>query len=368
MKKHIILFALAAATLCACSTDEVIETSPPPAPRAIEFTQAFVTPASRGALTKDVLQSSSNGKFAVWGWMNTKEANPTSVKIFNGVRVTYTGGTWTYTPAVNWIPDRNYKFFALASTYNDTQTLRFQTPSRLTSWGGTEFEYFASVHDFTNDLIYATAEATTGSTIEEQPDAVGFTFNHVLAQVLFTITDNSHADHSLAIQEVKYSGFSSGKFTLHHTQPATHDRPAVTWQTPTANYAEVLLEGYTENDDTQLFTTAQVNTNKPAKPIFVVPNSTGLSTPAYNGSLEIKAKMYQGANHGKQASDVELIEQTKTASIEYNFLPGHSYHVKVALGDLSSGFPITFTVIDVTPYVDDNERPNQSTDVPVTIN
>lgn len=356
MKKHIILFALAAATLCACSSDEILETSPPQTARSIEFTQAFVTPASRAAvLTKDYMQR-NGGKFAVWGYMNTTD-NSSSVQVFARQTVNYTNGSWTYTPLQYWVANRSYKFFALASTLNRPSTLNFAMPTTCTAWGNTTFNYRITEQEaFTDDLAYATADVTTLPSIETQPAPVSFTFNHVLSQVLFTIEDSSSEIHSISVSEVKYTGIDEGSFVLAPSQ-GDKTKPNVIWTPSNTSTIEVSLDGYYDNNDTDLFTTKGSDTRS-SKPIFVIPNKGVGSSPANNGTLSLKCKLYQGTDRDLTK---ELDEVTKTAMIEYNFQPGHSYHVKVSIENITSGYPITFTVNDVTSFVDENNN------VPVTI-
>lgn len=359
MKKHIILSALAAAMLCACSSDEVLDTSPPQPQCAISFEQPFVTPGSRAVpLSKAQLQSADNGKFAVWAYMNEYDQTAqtvTSRLIMSQVPVYYNKpaapNAWWYQNTQYWVADRYYKFFALASTLNRASTLSFNMPTTCTSWGNTAFRYTVSTSEaFCDDLAYATEDRTMPSSIATQPAPVSFTFNHVLAQVVFIIEDHSLDAHRIEItDQVRYTGYGEGSFMLLPNQ-SDKTRPSVTWTLNNASTAETSLDGErfnNANNDRVLFSTIKQSDGQLPGGIFVIPNTTGTFAQANNGTLAIPCRMID-VNTG-----TTLIEKIATAKINANFEPGHSYQVKVKMQDLTSGFPIDFDITDVTPFVND---------------
>lgn len=331
--KHLFYLAAFAAICAACSNNEIMDTAPPKKMKQIEMSGSFINNPTRGALTTQTLT-----KFAVWAWQNQGDD---SHRVFDGAVVRQQlNGSWQYDNTRYWIPDRTYRFFALASSKNDSQTLTFQSPAAVSAWNNISFTYTLGPNrPFDDDLVYATKVVTTPEDVSGmQP--VDLTFNHVLSQLTFTIIDNTPPDHSLKVSNISYKGAKQGTCTLKSVQPGT--APAVSWAIPTSQITVPLSGGPNDN---------AFWTTHPANPIFVIPAliEDGVAS---NGTLSLKAQLYDKEN---PADDEEpIMVKTLTGTISYNFVPGGSYHVKltIGIGDMTSNKPIVFTVTQLNEFGD----------------
>lgn len=176
--KKIFVSILAVAVLASCSNEETIDQV---APEAIGFDNVFVDNATR---TTDSSYSSTNlpDSFLVYGTTQGDEQGAPVVPIFDGVTVSKNGsGVYQYESAYTqyWIAGNFYNFAALVNADAQKVTKADSMPSSVV--------YTA---DYTSgntaDLLYATASAPGLAT---NNPTVGFTFNHLLSNVKFTVTN-----------------------------------------------------------------------------------------------------------------------------------------------------------------------------------
>lgn len=206
--KKTLFTVLAAAALVACTKSEVVETL---APEAIAFDNTFVDNA-----TKTIDNSFSATKlpetFAVYG--TTQHVGQAAVSIFDGVTVTKNGSEYKYDPKYTqyWIEGNTYKFAALVNAGDVTCVDLLPSTVDYTAAYATD----GSVAD-TPDLMYATYQ-TTGL-ISGNP-TVSFTFDHLLANVKFTLENtmtNNPAEnlYEYALTDIKINNaYTSGTCTL----------------------------------------------------------------------------------------------------------------------------------------------------------
>jgi len=183
MKKTLII-TLASIAFVSCSQDETVATMDRV---AIEFDKVFVENSTSSRAATD-LTAANLTDFAVYGSVVKGEQKG---NIFNCQKVTGTqAGGYTYSPAQYWIPGANYHFTAFAPYENAKWTY---TPADGTDsqYGTTEAQ--RGTLTFSNgdaaasqDLLWAYQTAATEAAITKQPEAVSFSFLHLLSRVKFT--------------------------------------------------------------------------------------------------------------------------------------------------------------------------------------
>lgn len=176
MKKTLFTI-LAAAALVACTKSEVVDVL---APEAIAFDNTFVDNATK---TTDNSFSATNlpESFVVYG--TTQHGTESAVSIFDAVPVSMNDGVYKYAPEYTqyWIEGNAYKFAALVNANPTEVDCTNLLPTSLVYTAA--YATNGTVED-TPDLMYATATAT--GLAASNPD-VAFTFNHLLANIKFTL-------------------------------------------------------------------------------------------------------------------------------------------------------------------------------------
>ena len=186
--KKVFIAILAVAALAACNKSEVIEA---PKGAAIAFDNAFVDNATKAA--KDITKANLVD-FGVYG---TVAKGGNNALIFENTQVSKTGDSYTYSPAQYWIEGADYTFSAYAPFRNAHWTY---APTDAHN-GTLSFDNEAAKGE--QDLLFAVAERTTG-VISAAPEAVSFTFGHLLSKVVFKYTNVfTDAKITLNVYDVK---------------------------------------------------------------------------------------------------------------------------------------------------------------------
>ena len=206
--KKVLLSVLAVGMLTACSQDETVDMQ---APSQIAFAGAFVDNVTRAADPSITTETIKN--FSVWGYVDNKgETGTTLGQVFNDVTVSNKNGVWTYNPLQYWAPNNQYHFFAL-STNTETDYKGEVGKESLAQNGIGEIS-FTNV-DGSEDLLYATAEATTGASITTAPAPVKFVFDHLLSKVKFTFKNGFATGYStLEVTDIEMTVPGKGKIAL----------------------------------------------------------------------------------------------------------------------------------------------------------
>lgn len=209
MKKTLFTI-LAAASLVACTKSEVVDAL---APEAIAFNNTFVDNATK---TTDNSFSATNlpESFVVYG--TTQHGTENAVSIFDAVAVSKNDGVYTYAPEHTqyWIEGNAYKFAALVNADTEEVANANLLPSSLVYTAA--YATDGTVAD-TPDLMYATATAT--GLAAANPD-VAFTFNHLLANIKFTLKNTMTYNPAENLYEYALTGiqinnaYTSGTCTL----------------------------------------------------------------------------------------------------------------------------------------------------------
>ena len=177
--------------LAACTsevTDEDLQGDASPiAFRTAEVTKAVVTGFNDG------------DAFSVWGGYGGDATN-----VFDGVTVTNSNGSWTYSPYQYWIAGKSYRFYAVYPTAVKTEVAEDGTITV------TDFDASKTGKDAV-DLMTAQSGEMSGSS----PELVAFTFNHALTRLSFAIklADDMPAGYKVSVNNLSFRAYSQGNMT-----------------------------------------------------------------------------------------------------------------------------------------------------------
>lgn len=171
--KKIFIAIMAVAAAVSCSQELTVDA---PKGAAIAFDNAFVENATRAAdYTADNIKN-----FSVYGFI-TKD---TEGAIFTDQKVAGSKADgFTYSPAQYWVGGATYSFSALVP-YNGRHWEYAATNS-----GNGVIEFDNETAAANQDLLFAYATRTTPASITAAPEAVAFTFDHVLSRVKFSFVN-----------------------------------------------------------------------------------------------------------------------------------------------------------------------------------
>ncbi len=190
MKKIHLIAASAAIIMASCSNDELVK-APEAAPIGFDSYIGKVTRADDATLA-------NVNAISVYGYIG----DAGTPKIFDGTIVSKTSGDWTYTPLQYWTAGKNYFFTALASQvsagnshYGYTWATDLTTETAGFNGNGTvSFENTQDKASGNEDLLYASATATTPAEITTAPSRVQFAFRHALSRVKFSFKNGMGSD------------------------------------------------------------------------------------------------------------------------------------------------------------------------------
>ena len=205
--RKLLVCALAAAGMVACVNEDVVQL---PKSDVISFADAFINNSTRAevaadpSLTKETLKA-----FDVWAYMTSVDG---TVLVDEDVELN--GTKWDYANLQYWTPNKDYFFAALAPMNSNYWDLDATEAVFGEGAGLVTFEN----NDGSEDLIYATASATTPDMDvlqEEGMDAVKFQFQHLLSKVKFTFKNGFLTENAtIKIENVTMSAPKSGEINL----------------------------------------------------------------------------------------------------------------------------------------------------------
>jgi hypothetical protein len=203
--KKIFIAVLAAATFASCSNEDTVNVDNG---ALIGFGKVFVENSTRA---NDL--ATGNFDFGVYGLV---EKGGNNALIFDNQTVAADG---TYSPAQYWIAAAQYYFTAIAPKTN----AKWSYTTTTAHTGTITFDNEKA--DANQDLLFAYVKpAATPAQINTKPDAVGFTFNHMLSRVRFTFTNGFGAGSNIKL-EVKdvtiTDAYASAELAVADGAPAT---------------------------------------------------------------------------------------------------------------------------------------------------
>ena len=194
MKKTLFI-TLASIALVSCSQDETVATMDRV---AIEFDKVFIENSTSSRAATDITAANLTD-FAVYGSVVKGEQKG---NIFNKQKVSGTqAGGYTYSPAQYWIPGADYHFTAIAPFEGAKWTYTCRTED-VSEYGTRQAHYGTITFDNASaeakqDLLWAYQSASTQTTT---PDAVRFSFQHMLSRAKFTFVNDFEVGSNISLK------------------------------------------------------------------------------------------------------------------------------------------------------------------------
>jgi hypothetical protein len=320
--KKIFIAVLAVAALASCSKEQTVNVDKG---AAIGF-DTFVENSTRA---NDLVKGAFD--FGVFGLV---EKGNNSALIFNNQTVNANGG---YSPAQYWIAAAQYYFTAIApKTTPANATWSYATTNAHS--GTITFDNSAAAAN--QDLLFAyNKPAQTPTQITAQPDAVAFTFNHMLSRVRFTFANGFGQGSNITLQVTDVTitdAYATAQLAV------ADGTPAAAW----TNFGATFSKNFGQvGDDTLATLTDTGNTmSASTEHFYLIP-----ANKTYNVTFTVK--LFQAG--------VELDTYNRTATIpaipDTGMQKGMSYDIKTTLtaqntSDDGELWPIEFTVDTVTGW------------------
>ena len=334
--KKLFIAILAVAGLAACSQDMTLET---PKGAAIAFDNAFVNNSTRAT---DITKATLND-FGVYGSVEKEvDSEIQQGLIFTNQRVYKSGDAFIYSPAQYWIANAQYDFVAIAPYQENgdgkTPTWTYATTTEDDAKNGT-LTFYNNRAAANQDLLFASAERTTQN-ITSKPDAVSFTFNHLLSRVKFTFVNGFAAGSNitLKITDVLITDtYESGTIAI------ANGAVADTW-----TVADNTLNVDFNDAGTEFL--AEAGGKASTEHHYLIPAQA-----SYNITFNVELKQ----------AGVSVGNYDRTATVNaLDLQKGQSYELKATLNasntsDQGEIYPIEFTVNSVAnwqPYDADNDE------------
>ena len=323
MKKLLLIGLAATAMLTSCSKDETVEVTPS---NAIKFDNAFVDNSTRSFVDPS-LSMTNLEDFSVWSFMD----EATGV-VMDGVKVSKSGASWTYTPLAYWVGGHTYTFEAVAPA-----TGAIWTPVVN---GGDLTGIKVTTNTGKQDILYATAEKTTPAKMETSPGAVAFTFKHMLAKVKFTFANAyTNANYTIKVSNIKIvNAYRAGEYNM--TAWTGSD------ETLALNFGAATLANGAEPGKIEIGQKAESN-----EELLLIP-----STVEKSYKITFTAELSVGT---KVAGTYNLTSTITGAALEM----GKSYNFTASLDhtninpDGGTDFPIEFTVTEIEGWQNGGDVP-----------
>ena len=316
---------LAVAAMVACSTEDTLVQAP--MNDAIGF-DTFVNNSTRANdVTTETIEDFGFGVYA----SVTNSANQSGL-ILDNEKVTFDGNAWGYANTQYWVAGNDYNFAAIAP-FADAKWA--YTPANGTAQNGViAFNNAAAAAN--QDLVFATAAREVKVAPTAQPDAVAFTFGHLLSRVRFSFANGfqSAGNIKLAVSNVHITdAYANGTIEVKNGEVAAAWTPAdKNLDVVFGNAAAVITEG--EKQSTEHF--------------YLIPNSESAT---YTVTFDVT--LYQAG--------VEIDTYSHTVALTCAMNRGCSYDIKTTLtpentsDDDSVIYPIEFTVTEVEDWANYSE-------------
>lgn len=332
MKKINLIAAGAALVLTACSNDALVQA---PEEMPIGF-QSYIGKVTRA----DDATLSNVTSITVYGYLG----DPGTPRLFDGTMVSNASGDWTYSPLQYWNAGKNYFFTAVASpVLSGNNRYQYTWSDDLPT--ATEGFHGAGTIDFDNsaasgneDLIYASATATTPAEITTAPSRVAFAFKHALSRVKFTFNNAMGSDaYSIKIHDLKINNAAAtGSLELGAENPV--------WAAAGSTELALRPNLFTPNNGTAANAAAVASGTK-----FIIPETKALSI-TFSVDLIVNNAVIETYTH----SEVVL------PSI--SFQNGYSYNFVAELNPENINpdqelYPILFTVTSVEGWTENGDTP-----------
>ena len=289
--KKLLVSVLALAGLAACNNELVV--SEQNNSQAITFDGVFVENATRSVDPSTTTGSLS--EFYVWAIID----NATGT-VFDDEKVSKSGSAWGYNETQYWAPGHKYYFSAIAGDRTNDQIALELATERGMDTNGLGTATFTNENG-TNDFLYAEYEYTTPQTVTAAPEAVKFTFDHLLSKVKFTFKngfDNENNTIVVTNVQMKAPKVASIDLTQNTYAWTGHDGEVTLEMGNAANGARIEVGDFAASDNERL----------------TIPAGAGME---YIITFDVKSYM----------GDVEATTATKSIVLTgYEFEAGRAYN------------------------------------------
>lgn len=346
--KKVLLFSAAILALSSCSNTDVLEEGNIQQTNAIGF-QTLVNKESRAITVDNFDQFLVYGSYKVAG-------SDVSMQLFNGVPVTKSGNSWTYTDTRYWIEGGTYTFSAYAV---DDDALPSGANANFRDSKYLNITNFRCDESVQKDLVYARIVSygparATGNPVQS------LNFEHVLARIQFKFENQFPADYNVKVADLEvinvrnYGNFYGSQF---------YSETVNCWVKP---------DGQGITDEYTVPTRYPNDQAKPTvKPALSDANATIASgssattdfayvIPYKYSDANVKISFHIFVTRTVGAETVNVFDKVLTASICPEWKMSHSYCYTIGLSGNSSGLdPIVFSgsVEDWNP-VEEGEKVN----------
>ena len=317
--KKLFIAILGVAAFAACSQEMTLET---PKGAAIAFDNAFVENAVRA----NDLTAENIYNFGVYGSVINSQSQ--EGMIFNNQEVTKSSSSYIYSPEQYWIAGATYDFVALAPRANANWTY---APAVATQAKNGTITFNNEAAGANQDLIFASAHRETAASLTTAPDAVAFTFNHVLSRVKFTFKNGFAEGQNI---ELKVTNVHITNAHKNGTLAVENGATAATWTPADANLNVDFGDAGTEKLD--------VNATGTTEHFYLIPAEA-----TYNVTFDVE--LFQAG--------VSVDTYNRYANVAVTLEKGKSYDFQATLNqdntsDEGELYPIEFTVADVEDWVE----------------
>lgn len=205
MKKSLLFCGVAALAFASCTQSEVLDVNEN---RAIGFDNAFINNGTR-SIKDPSYTSTTLPDFTVYGYVYQTSSPGTSQKIFEGVRVYKSSGTWTYDATQYWVKENTYVFGGIAPHGAGTVS----NVSLGTDKVGMQVAFTNNDTD-QKDLLHA-APAKVDVNTDAYNTPVTMTFSHQLSKVKFSFLNSVGTGYTVKVTDVKITNAkSTGNLTI----------------------------------------------------------------------------------------------------------------------------------------------------------
>lgn len=328
------MFAVAA--LAACTTEQTIVA---PQNEAIGF-DTFVDNSTRANdVTTETIKDFGFGVYA-----SVTNGAGQSGLILTNEEVSY-DGAWGYSNTQYWVAGNDYNFTAIAP-YTDAKWTYAPKEGKMAQHGVISFNNREAAAN--QDLVFASASREVTVAPTAKPEAVKFTFNHMLSRVRFSFANGfqSAGNIELAVSNVHITD-AYAKGTL-----AVEDGAPVAAWTNLANKDLDVKFGVVayDNSDVEFKATAAERiaegTKLSSEYFYLIPNA---AVTAYEVKFDVT--LFQAG--------VEIDKYSHTVELKCAMNLGVSYDIKTTLTEKNTSneeiYPIEFTVEAVNNWEKYNE-------------
>ena len=315
------MFAVAA--LAACTTEQTIVA---PQNEAIGF-DTFVDNSTRANdVTTETIEDFGFGVYA-----SVTNGAGQSGLILTNEEVSY-NGTWGYSNTQYWVAGNDYNFTAIAP-YTDAKWTYAPEDGKMAQHGVISFNNREAAAN--QDLVFASASREVTVAPTAQPEAVKFTFNHMLSRVRFSFANGfqSAGNIKLAVSNVHITdAYANG------TLAVEDGAPVAAW----TNLANKDLD-VEFGDAAAVITEGQ---KQSTEHFYLIPNA---AVTAYEVTFDVT--LFQAG--------VEIDTYSHTVTLKCAMNRGVSYDIKTTLNEKNTSdkeiYPIEFTVVAVNNWEEYNE-------------